>query len=63
MHDCVFDDRLKNHARHQRVESVRGNVAANIEAVGKPNLLNFEVTIQKLQLLGQWDLLWTILVK
>ncbi|MND07503.1 hypothetical protein D3C83_295180 [compost metagenome] len=57
MHDRVLDERLQDHARHDGVEHVRGNFAADGETIAKTDALNGEVILEPCQLVCERDFL------
>lgn len=53
MADRVFDQRLQDHARHHGVQGVRREVKIERDPLLKPDVLDFKVLLNKLQLLSQ----------
>src|ERR1051325_3878335 len=55
--DGVFDERLKDHVRNTRLFERRGHGDGDFQPFAEPDLLDFEIEREKLQLFLQADLL------
>src|SRR5436190_14637409 len=53
MLDGVLDDGLKNHEGDERIEALRGDLQIHLESIVESDLLNGEITIEKIELLGK----------
>jgi hypothetical protein len=55
MFDCIFDQRLQQQWRDQRLGAILRNVIMNGQPVGEPHPLDFEVHFLRLDFLGHRD--------
>ena len=51
MADGVFNNRLQQEARHHSFERFRGYINPDSKTIGKPDLLNRQITFYDLQFL------------
>src|SRR5689334_10324779 len=53
MLDGIFDNRLQDHERDERVERLWRDVQLHAQAIIEANLLNGEIAVEKVELLGE----------